>query len=124
LAEAVESQVAPEEAVFYIYGEPGRLPRALFYLSIQDRLEAAAWQAWFKKSIRPGTICQLGRDLFQPGQIHLPDQTHFSSGKNWTGRYQTIGRFYVHCQFSVHAPIKAFFFVPIVSLRSFPQPPK
>lgn len=47
LMNAVATQVAPREEVFYIYGEPGRLARAVFYAWTREIVAPAFWQAWF-----------------------------------------------------------------------------
>jgi hypothetical protein len=60
LAGAIANQVAPAGAVFYIYGEPGRLARALFYLHMQGKLEASAWEQWFEKISSPAPFDSWG----------------------------------------------------------------
>jgi hypothetical protein len=47
LMNAVATQVAPRGEVFYIYGEPGRLARAVFYAWARETVAPAFWQAWF-----------------------------------------------------------------------------
>ncbi|SOD56868.1 DUF2785 domain-containing protein [Pseudoxanthomonas wuyuanensis] len=44
---AIASQVAPESAHAYVYGEPGRLARPVVYLAHRGLLDQAQWQAWF-----------------------------------------------------------------------------
>lgn len=44
---AIASQVVPESAHAYVYGEPGRLARPVIYLARRGLLEDAQWQAWF-----------------------------------------------------------------------------
>ena len=56
LMQAVASQVAPPGPVFYIYGEPARLARAVFYAHRRDDLEAADWAAWFQGIADPGPL--------------------------------------------------------------------
>lgn len=46
LMAAVARQVAPAGEVFYIYGEPGRLARAVFYAHRRGLLSEAEWQSW------------------------------------------------------------------------------
>jgi len=48
LMEALSAQVAPSGEVFYIYGEPARLARAVFYAHQRGEPGTAAWQAWFE----------------------------------------------------------------------------
>lgn len=43
---AVARKVAPEGNVFYVYGEPGRLARAVFYAHRRGLLDNDAWQQW------------------------------------------------------------------------------
>jgi hypothetical protein len=47
LLEAVAAQLAPIGDVFYIYGEPSRLARVVFYSHQRGLLDNAYWQAWF-----------------------------------------------------------------------------
>jgi hypothetical protein len=47
LMNAVATQIAPKGEVFYIYGEPGRLARAVFYAWTRETVTPAFWQAWF-----------------------------------------------------------------------------
>jgi len=47
LLDAVATQVAPEGAVFYHYGEPERMARAVFYAHRRGVLEDSVWQEWF-----------------------------------------------------------------------------
>lgn len=53
LMEAISIQVSPPGEVFYVYGEPGRLARAVFYAYMQAQAELSAWQAWFDKLSSP-----------------------------------------------------------------------
>lgn len=46
LLAAVASQVAPPGAVFYIYGEPQRLARAVFHAHRRGDLNPADWSDW------------------------------------------------------------------------------
>ena len=47
LLDAVASQVAPAGEVFYIYGEPSRLARVVFYAHKRNILLGQFWQDWF-----------------------------------------------------------------------------
>ena len=47
MLEAVASQVVPESAHAYVYGEPGRLARPVLYLAKHGWLNEAEWIAWF-----------------------------------------------------------------------------
>ena len=53
LLSAVASQVSPEGENFYIYGEPGRLARVVFYAYQRKLLPAEYWQQWFKDIASP-----------------------------------------------------------------------
>lgn len=48
LLAAVASQVAPPGEHFYIYGEPERLARAVFYAHRRGDSSAAQWSAWLR----------------------------------------------------------------------------
>lgn len=47
LMNAVATQISPPGETFYIYGEPGRLARAVFYAHRRAVLPEANWQNWF-----------------------------------------------------------------------------
>lgn len=53
LMAAVASQVAPAGEVSYIYGEPGRLARAVVYAYRRGVLEDAFWVSWFESITDP-----------------------------------------------------------------------
>ncbi len=44
---AVLTQIAPKGEVFYMYGEPGRLARAVFYAWARESAGPAFWSDWF-----------------------------------------------------------------------------
>ena len=48
LMDAVARQVSPPDAVFYIYGEPARLARAVFYAYIRGVVGQTYWANWFQ----------------------------------------------------------------------------
>jgi hypothetical protein len=56
LMNAVKVQVAPPGAVFYVYGEPGRLARAVFYAYARGALDEAVWTAWFDRVSNPAPL--------------------------------------------------------------------
>lgn len=56
LLAAVSSQVSPAGETFYIYGEPGRLARVLFYAHRRDVLAAEYWQDWFAAVAAPAPL--------------------------------------------------------------------
>jgi hypothetical protein len=56
LMNAVAEQVAPAGAVFYVYGEPGRLARAVFYAYTRGQVDEAFWQAWFERVSNPAPL--------------------------------------------------------------------
>lgn len=56
LLEAVATQVAPPGEVFYIYGEPGRLARAVFHAQRRGDLAAADWAEWLSGIADPGPL--------------------------------------------------------------------
>ena len=45
---AIAAQVEPHAAVFYHYGEPGRLARPVLFLARRTDIDDAAWAAWFE----------------------------------------------------------------------------
>jgi hypothetical protein len=53
LMTAVASQVAPAGEVSYIFGEPGRLARAVVYAYRRGVLENVEWSAWFASITDP-----------------------------------------------------------------------
>lgn len=60
LMEAVASQIAPAGAVFYVYGEPERLARAVFFTHRRGILEAGEWTAWLDAVAAPKPLDDWG----------------------------------------------------------------
>ena len=56
LMESVASQVAPEGELFYVYGEPGRLARAVFYAYQRGVVNESWWSNWFESIANPGPL--------------------------------------------------------------------
>jgi hypothetical protein len=56
LLEAVATQVAPPGEVFYIYGEPNRLSRAVFHAQRRGDLSPADWAEWLMGIVDPGPL--------------------------------------------------------------------
>ncbi len=48
LLAAVATQIAPAGDTFYIYGEPARLARVVFYAHRRNVLEPEFWRGWFE----------------------------------------------------------------------------
>lgn len=63
LMAAVAHQVAPTGDVFYIYGEPGRLARAVFYAYRRNILAEKDWKAWFTAIINPSPLDNWGQSF-------------------------------------------------------------
>lgn len=61
LMAAVAGQVAPAGAVFYIYGEPGRLARAAYYAHRRNVLGEDDWQAWLTAISNPAPLESWGQ---------------------------------------------------------------
>ena len=53
LMEATATQIAPRGAVFYTFGEPERLARAVIFAYRRGLLDAAFWEAWFAAIASP-----------------------------------------------------------------------
>lgn len=53
LMDAAGAQVAPSGEIFYTYGEPARLARAVFYAHQRGELDTAAWESWFEELASP-----------------------------------------------------------------------
>jgi hypothetical protein len=53
---AIATQVTPAGEHFYIYGEPERLARAVYYLASRDLQSLADWQAWFQAVADPAPL--------------------------------------------------------------------
>jgi hypothetical protein len=47
MLEAVATQVVPESAHAYVFGEPGRLARPVLYIAKRGLLTESYWSAWF-----------------------------------------------------------------------------
>ncbi len=56
LLRAVATQVAPQGEVFYIYGEPARLARVVYYAHQRGLLDDVYWQEWFAAVSGPGAL--------------------------------------------------------------------
>lgn len=56
LLAAIASQVAPPGEHFYIYGEPERLARAVFYAHRRGDSNASQWSAWLQGVADPGPL--------------------------------------------------------------------
>lgn len=56
LANAIASQVAPAGAHFYIYGEPARLARPIYYLAGRGKLNETQWADWFANLASPAPL--------------------------------------------------------------------
>ena len=70
LMNALATQIAPKGDVFYIYGEPGRLARAVFYAWARATVAPAFWQTWFDRIENPAPMWKRGQSPFpisQPG---------------------------------------------------------
>jgi len=48
LLEAVAAQISPPGEMFYVYGEPGRLARVVFYAYQRNVVEPEFWSDWFE----------------------------------------------------------------------------
>lgn len=53
---AVAAQVSPSGAVFYVYGEPDRLARAVFHAYRRGDLAASEWESWFHSIASPAPL--------------------------------------------------------------------
>lgn len=53
LMDAVQSQIAPETAPAYVFGEPERFARAVVFTYRRGVLDAAYWDAWFASLAEP-----------------------------------------------------------------------
>ncbi|MGD2128459.1 MAG: DUF2785 domain-containing protein [Lysobacterales bacterium] len=53
LLDAVATQVAPPGEHFYIYGEPGRLARPVFYAFRRGDISEETWRTWFDRLADP-----------------------------------------------------------------------
>ena len=60
LMEAAATQIAPRGAVFYTFGEPERIARAVIYAYRRGLLDAAFWDAWFAAVASPKPLADWG----------------------------------------------------------------
>ena len=60
LMEATATQVVPRGAVFYTFGEPERLARAVVFAYRRGLLDAAFWEAWFESLTSPKPLSDWG----------------------------------------------------------------
>ena len=68
LVNAVAAQVAPAGEVFYRYGEPGRLARAIYYAYLSGVLDDTFWAQWFEAVSSPEPMANWGESwLSQSG---------------------------------------------------------
>jgi len=56
LLDALATQVAPPGEHFYVYGEPERLARAVFWLASRDLVSEAHWGAWLARITDPAPL--------------------------------------------------------------------
>ncbi len=75
--EAVGSQIAPSGPVFYTFGEPARLARAVVFIYRRGALDTAFWDGWFAAIRQPeadgvlGGRLPVGRGPRQAAQLPL-----------------------------------------------------
>ncbi len=60
LMEATATQIAPRGAVFYTFGEPERLARAVVFAYRRGLLDPAFWEAWFAALASPKPLADWG----------------------------------------------------------------
>lgn len=60
LMEATATQIAPRGEVFYTFGEPERLARAVVFAYRRGLLEPAFWEAWFESLASPKPLADWG----------------------------------------------------------------
>jgi|CXWL01.1.fsa_nt_gi hypothetical protein len=60
LMQAVSAQIAPKGPVFYTFGEPERLARAVVFSYRRGLLEPAFWEAWFASISDPTPMASWG----------------------------------------------------------------
>ncbi len=60
LMEATATQIAPRAAVFYTFGEPERLARAVVFTYRRGLLDAPFWEAWFSGIANPAPLAGWG----------------------------------------------------------------
>jgi hypothetical protein len=56
ILDALATQVAPPGEHFYIYGEPSRLARAVYYVAARDLLAAEEWEDWLSRVTDPAPL--------------------------------------------------------------------
>lgn len=77
LMDAVAVQISPQVTHFYIYGEPGRLARSVFYAWRRGIVDEEFWNRWFEKLARPEPLEAWGES--------------FSSQEGLAKRHNTLG---------------------------------
>ena len=60
LMEATATQIAPRGTVFYTFGEPERLARAVVFAYRRGVLDGAFWDGWFATVASPKPLSRLG----------------------------------------------------------------
>lgn len=60
LLDALATQIAPASNVFYQYGEPERLQRAVYYAYQTHKLDDTYWQQWFERISSPAPLENWG----------------------------------------------------------------
>lgn len=60
IADAIANQVAPPGEHFYIYGEPERLARPIYYLAGRGKLSEQQWADWFARIATPAPLASWG----------------------------------------------------------------
>lgn len=60
LMQAISTQIAPRGPVFYTFGEPERLARAVVFTYRRGLLDAAFWETWFASISDPGPMPSWG----------------------------------------------------------------
>lgn len=80
IQDAVLSQIVPKGGHAYIYGEPDRLARPIFYLAARDAFTPEEWAAWFAKIADPAPF-ESWRDMYssQEGLAKLHNTRAFSN---------------------------------------------
>jgi hypothetical protein len=61
MLDALGTQVAPRGEHFYVYGEPMRLARAVFYLASRDLLSDSDWAEWLMRVTDPAPLGDWGQ---------------------------------------------------------------
>ncbi|MBK5254648.1 MAG: DUF2785 domain-containing protein [Vicinamibacteria bacterium] len=60
LMQATASQIAPPGPVFYTFGEPDRLARAVVFTYRRGLLDTAFWEGWFASLTKPAPLSDWG----------------------------------------------------------------